>query len=109
MFYIFFLIIDFVLKPEKKVLTKATLFRILTILTIVVSFSIPTYWKNTSKVTFIILSCLTLLISLSAHDYKRYFFNSFILSANILALLTVLIVFISLYSKVMVLTMNSVF
>ena len=86
---VLFVIIDFVFEPEKEVLTKSTLFRIITILTIVIVFSIPTYWKNPAEVTFVIVSCLTLIISFSAHNYKSFFFKSFLLSANILAALTV--------------------
>lgn len=106
---VLFVIIDFVFEPEKEVLTKSTLFRIITILTIVIVFSIPTYWKNPAEVTFVIVSCLTLIISFSAHNYKSFFFKSFLLSANILAALTVFIGLISLYSKIIEITVNSVF
>lgn len=90
-------------------ITRSVFLRLFFMLVIVIVFSIPTYMYYPFEVSFLIISCVTGFIIFVAYDKRNLFFKYFIVAANILAILTVIIGLLSLYSKIIGTAIGSIF
>lgn len=94
---------------KKKLCTRNIFLRVIFLFVTVIIFSIPTYIWYPAEVQFLIFSCVTVFIVLSLYNKEYLAFEYFIVSLNILALATVIIGLLTLYSKVFVVAVNAVF